>query len=147
MADEFPKFEEYPEPKLEGKRITLEPSDKTPYIVMDLSKGFFLLDGKSIPEDSSKFYIKLLPYVDQYALNPAPTTEVHLFLDYFNTSTSKFISELFKTLIRLESLGKTKPIVYWKFLPDDDIMRETGEEFQEYYSALNIVLVPQNREE
>ena len=56
------------------------------------------------------------------------TIRVDLSFMYFNTSSSKCLFDLFKTLKQLKKNGKDVEI-NWYYEEDDDDMMETGEDF------------------
>jgi len=118
------------------KIVRIDATDRTPEVFFDLDNGIFVLEGRSIPEDTSNFYQRLLPYVYKYGQNPKPITKVSICLEYFNTTTSKFLAELFRELTRLKDIGQTNPQITWWYYTEDELMRETGEEYQEYFPKL-----------
>lgn len=132
---------------ISNKVVKEQPTDRTPEVLIDLDRGIFRLVGRSIPEDTSNFYTRLLPYLYYYKENPAPQTDVYLCLEYFNTTTSKFLAELFRVLIALEEAKRSKITITWGYFPDDDLMLETGEEFQEYFPQLTFKFVEVKDEE
>ena len=58
-----------------------------------------------------------------------PNTIVDVKLEYFNTSSSKCILDLFKQLEKLNA-GNTEVKVNWYFEEDDEDMEEAGEDYQ-----------------
>ncbi|MEO7080486.1 MAG: DUF1987 domain-containing protein, partial [Flavobacteriales bacterium] len=69
--------------------ILLDGSPKTPTVHFDGDTGVLELRGRSIPENSIEFYKPLIDWIDQYARNPRPQTQLRVQLEYFNTSSSK----------------------------------------------------------
>lgn len=117
---------------------TAEQSPKTPFINFDPSTGDFELKGKSIPENSVLFYKPLFEWLDSYVQNPAPKTSLNIQLDYFNTSSSKCIVDLFKKLELISKNGKGEAIINWKHDEQDDDMLEAGEDYK------SIIKIPFN---
>jgi hypothetical protein len=78
------------------EKLILEASAKTPEVVFDPTAGTLLLKGRSIPENSIEFYKPLNDWIDSYAANPGSQTVIEMKLEYFNTSSSKCILDLFK---------------------------------------------------
>jgi hypothetical protein len=107
--------------------LMLEASAKTPEVVFDPISGTLLLKGRSIPENSIEFYKPLYDWIDQYAVNPVSHTVIEIKLEYFNTSSSKCILDLFK---KLEKLSGTVVSVNWYFEEEDEDMEEAGEDYQ-----------------
>jgi hypothetical protein len=110
--------------------LSIEGTPKTPTIVLDFDKGTLLLKGRSIPENSVEFYAPLLDSLDKYMANPQPTTAVDIHLEYFNTSTSKCILDIFKKLENIHKSGNSQVLVNWHYEEEDEEMLVVGEEYQ-----------------
>lgn len=111
------------------ENLTLEGSAKTPTVSFDSDNGVLELKGRSIPENSIEFYKPLNDWIDTYGSTPKPNTIVDVKLEYFNTSSSKCILDLFKQLEKLNA-GNTEVKVNWYFEEDDEDMEEAGEDYQ-----------------
>lgn len=109
--------------------LTLEGTSKTPTVVLNASNGTLLLKGRSIPENSIDFYKPLVDWLDNYARHPKPTTVLQVQLEYFNTSSSKCILDLFKRLEAIRNAGN-EVVVHWHYEEDDEDMLEAGEDYQ-----------------
>ncbi|NPA67227.1 MAG: DUF1987 domain-containing protein [Chlorobi bacterium] len=109
--------------------IRIEKTRKTPDITFDAEKGILQIEGKSIPENSIEFYKPLVDWLDEYGKSPKDTTEVNIKLEYFNTSSSKCILDVFK---KLEAIYKNNHnvIINWYYEEDDEDMLEAGEDYQ-----------------
>jgi len=112
-------------------------SAKTPLINFD-SNGNFELRGKSIPENTVVFYKPLFLWLDNYSQNPAPNTILNIQLDYFNTSSSKSIVDLFKKLELISKNGQSETTINWLYNEEDDDMLEAGEDYK------SIIKIPFN---
>jgi hypothetical protein len=108
----------------------LKASTKTPKINFNGQTGKLELSGRSIPEISNEFYQPVIDWVDAYGKNPQEETVVHAKFEYFNTSSSKQILDIFKKLEILHSRGKSKVSVKWFISEDDEAMEEAGEEYR-----------------
>jgi hypothetical protein len=111
------------------ENLNLEGSAKTPTVKFDSQKGSLELKGRSIPENSIEFYKPLNDWIDEYATNPQAQTTVDIKLEYFNTSSSKCILDLFKLLEKLNEKS-TKVKINWFYEVDDEDMAEAGEDYQ-----------------
>lgn len=109
------------------ENISLEGSPKTPTVKFDSGAGIIELSGRSIPENSIEFYKPLLEWIEKYGAGPKPKTEVNIKLEYFNTSSSKCILDVFK---KLETVKNTDMIINWYYEEDDEDMLEAGEDYQ-----------------
>lgn len=111
------------------ENLKLEGSAKTPSVNFNAETGVLELQGRSIPENSVEFYKPINEWIDAYGNNPKPSTTVDVKLEYFNTSSSKCILDLFKQLEGLNGNG-TEVHVNWYFEEDDEDMEEAGEDYE-----------------
>ena len=108
--------------------LLLEGSPKTPHVNFDPSTGLLELKGRSIPENSIDFYKPLIDWIDKYGRQPASKTALHVQLEYFNTSSSKCILDVFKKLEPIRA-GGNEVTVLWHYEADDEDMLEAGEDY------------------
>lgn len=113
----------------------------TPEINFNYSDYLLTIKGESYPENTSKFYgpvmSSLLDFLD--SLGDQEVT-LNIELDYFNSSSSKVLMDLFDTLDERVAIGK-KIIVNWLYEPDSDSAMEYGEEFKEDVQHLTFNLM------
>jgi len=102
-----------------------EGSSKTPEVDFN-SSGELLLKGRSIPENSIEFYKPLIEWLEAYAESPSSTTVLSVQLEYFNTSSSKCILDVFK---KLEAVSGSEISIKWYYEEDDEDMLEAGEDY------------------
>jgi len=109
--------------------ILIDGTPKTPTIKFDSATGVFEIKGRSIPENSVEFYKPLIDWLDLYKETPSNKTVVNIKLEYFNTSSSKCILDVFK---KLETIHKAKNEVEvnWYYEEDDEDMLEAGEDYE-----------------
>jgi len=111
------------------EQISLAGTPKTPSIKLDAESGLVEIKGRSIPENSIEFYNPLIDWLDKYAKNPKESTNVNIQLEYFNTSSSKCILDVFKKLETIFNAGKNV-IINWHYEEDDEDMLEAGDDYQ-----------------
>ncbi|MBN2667787.1 MAG: DUF1987 domain-containing protein [Bacteroidales bacterium] len=109
--------------------ISIEGTPKTPTVEFNSNNGKIEIKGRSIPENSIEFYKPLVDWLDEYAASPKENTEVNIQLEYFNTSSSKCILDVFKKLEVIHKDGHSVNI-NWFFEEDDEDMLEAGEDYQ-----------------
>ena len=109
--------------------ILIEGTPKTPTVNFTAEDGKIEIKGRSIPENSIEFYKPLVDWLDKYASNPLDVTEVNIQLEYFNTSSSKCILDVFKKLEKVTQTNK-EIVVNWYYEEDDEDMLEAGEDYQ-----------------
>ena len=110
-------------------KISIEGTSKTPTVVFDPETAVMELKGRSIPENSIEFYKPVVEALDEYAKSPLDSTKVNVQLEYFNTSSSKCILDLFKKLEGIHNGGK-EVVINWFYEEDDEDMLEAGEDYQ-----------------
>jgi len=114
--------------------ILIEGTPKTPNVSFDHSNGALLLKGRSIPENSIEFYKPLVDWLETYSSTPQPKTVCDIQLEYFNTSSSKCLLDLFKKMEGMSKNG-SEIIINWYYEEDDEDMLEAGEDYQ---SIINV---------
>ncbi len=109
-------------------------TSKTPEVVIKPEKGYMLIKGRSYPEDVREFYNPLIEKIKEvisyWLTSLVDIIEVHLKMDYFNSSSAKFILDTLTLIKTLEERGKTITI-YWYTNEDDIDMIDAGEELAE----------------
>jgi hypothetical protein len=116
------------------EKFTIDGTPKTPTINFDLNGGVLEIKGRSIPENSIEFYKPLVDNLEKYAASPKPTTTVNVQLEYFNTSSSKCILDVFKKLEAIHK-GGSSVTINWHYEEDDEDMLEAGEDYQAIISV------------
>ncbi len=108
----------------------LEGTNKTPQLDFNANEGRFLIAGRSIPENSIEFYKPLFEWLDNYVSKAKSNTILDVKLEYFNTSSSKCLVEIFRKLEALQQKNDNV-LINWFYEEDDEDMQESGEDFQE----------------
>jgi hypothetical protein len=111
------------------RNLIIEPTPKTPKVILNSDINVFEVSGRSIPEDSIGFYKKILDWVDEYSKAPNPKTNFRFQLEYFNTSSSKCLLDLFRKLEKMYKAGH-EVVITWNYDADDEDMEETGEDYK-----------------
>ncbi|MBK9284509.1 MAG: DUF1987 domain-containing protein [Sphingobacteriaceae bacterium] len=111
------------------QNLNIEETGKTPGINFNTESGQLIIKGRSIPENSLAFYQPVLDCMDEYCNSPKEKTSIIIQLDYFSTSSSKCILDLFKKLENLHKLGKNTEI-QWLFEENDENIRDAGADYQ-----------------
>lgn len=106
--------------------LKIEGSAKTPTVEFN-SNGNLHLKGRSIPENSIEFYKPIIDWIGHYGANVNPETVLNVQLEYFNTSSSKCILDVFK---KLETLSGSNVSIKWHYEEDDEDMLEAGEDYE-----------------
>ena len=105
-------------------------TEKTPAVELRPEIGLLSINGCSIPENADRFYSPLQDRVERYSLAPHARTTVRITLTYFNSSTSKYLLDLFKRLEDLHATGRSQVALEWFFASGDLDMKEAGEDYR-----------------
>lgn len=120
--------------------LIIEGSKQTPKINFNADNGILEISGRSIPENTFEFFNPVLTWLEEYGQIAPENTIVNVSLEYFNTSSSKYILEIFKRLKSILNDGKNVT-VKWYYEEDDEEMMETGEDYQDV-SGLEFQIIP-----
>lgn len=72
--------------------VLSQKTECTPFISVDLDKGKFNIEGRSIPENPAETFIPLIAITKEYNKNPQQKTTVSITLDYANSLTIRHLS-------------------------------------------------------
>lgn len=111
-------------------KFELKATAKTPEILFDPEKNSFVISGRSIPENSIEFYRPVNEWIEKYGEQPNPNTKLEIKLEYFNTSSSKCLVEIFRRFEKIHLNGSNIEI-QWFYEEEDEDMMESGEDFKE----------------
>ena len=109
--------------------ISIEGTPKTPTVNFDAGTGLIEIKGRSIPENSIEFYRPLVEWLEEYSKEPQKLTTVNIQLEYFNTSSSKCILDVFKKLETIKK-ARNEVVINWYYEEDDEDMLEAGEDYE-----------------
>jgi hypothetical protein len=118
--------------------INIPASNTGPSI--QFSEGVLTIRGRSIPSDSSNLYDPVIESFYQYAQQSYQQTEIHIELEYVNSTSNRSLLNLLIIAEHLCSDQKHVKIC-WYYHPDDEIMYEQGKVFQELIN-IPIALIP-----
>ena len=117
------------------EKFIIEPTANSPRIVLDPEKRTFEFSGESRPENVRKFYLPVLEWLEAYtgSLEALQDDERKFDLqcqfnfEYFNSTSAKYILDIFKSLNTINALGVGLDIK-WLYEEDDEDMLEVGQE-------------------
>jgi hypothetical protein len=110
-------------------KIEIEATANTPHVRFSPERGELEIKGKSISENSVKFYRPIIESIEEYLFKPVSPTVIHIHLDYFNTATAKCIIEILKKLEGLPKKG-TKVEVNWYYKADEPSSYYAGMDYK-----------------
>jgi hypothetical protein len=110
------------------EKFFIEPTRITPLVSFDPDEASIEIKGRSSPENSILFYQKVIDALDFIAESDKEEFTANFSYEYFNTSSSKCLFDVFKRLTNIEQSGKTL-IINWYYEEDDEDMMEAGEDY------------------
>ena len=127
------------------ENFILQPTHLIPSIHLDHKTGAFTIGGRLISVSGQEYvYFKaFIEWLNEYALSPAPTTNLDIDLEYCSSGGMKFIFQLFKTLESMHANG-LKVEVIWRYHLDDEDSWEKGVQFQKLFNFPFEVLAHSN---
>lgn len=110
-------------------------TDLTPEIILAPEENRFIISGKSAPEDVRGLYYPVLEWMEEFiegVRKSSPYSDgnhlrFRLDLEYFNSSSAKFLFDIFAHLRDLNSAGVPVDIE-WYYDEEDIDLREAGED-------------------
>ncbi|MCB9170820.1 MAG: DUF1987 domain-containing protein [Flavobacteriales bacterium] len=113
-----------------SERLEIPATAKTPEVRFDPDKGALVIRGISIHENADGFYAPIHQHLSSYLAGPAERTSIEVRLDYFNSSSAKYLLDLFKLLDDLHASGASRVELTWTYREDDMDMEEAGRDYQ-----------------
>jgi hypothetical protein len=117
--------------------LFIDASPTTPSVILDPVNSKFEFVGESRPENTAKFYNPIISWLEEYrstlyfqksSLGRSAKLSLNFKLDYFNSTSAKFILDLFFVMEKMVKEGYEVEIV-WQYDKRDIDMKESGEEF------------------
>lgn len=121
--------------------LTIAATERSPAVDFDFAAGRLSLKGESYPEDASAVFGPIFAALEGF-LGNAGDREVTFDFDlaYFNSSSAKALMNMFQMLDQAAESG-CRLTVNWFYAPDDDTMKEFGEDFSEDLAHVTFNLV------
>lgn len=111
------------------KKLEIEKTSNTPYVVFDPETGILKIEGRSIPENPGEFFDKLINWIKHYYETPARHTQMDLNLEYVNSGSSKYLLGIFRLIKKKHDEGK-KSTINWYYEEDDEAILSLGEHYR-----------------
>lgn len=122
------------------ERIEKAATEFTPKIVLDDAQNYIEFSGKSYPENTFEFYSPITAWLKEY-FDEKRECNIHLDLEYINSSSLKSFFDIFDIFEASHEDNGSVVNIKWHYDEDNDISLETGEDFKDDFSNLNIELV------
>ena len=119
--------------------LILEKTDNTPGVMLDGTQHLVEFIGDSRPENAKLFFEPIFNWIKEYEnhlyylSNEASlhiNTNVNFKLEYFNSSSARYVIDIIKALHTIELSNKKVTVVFnWFFDSEDEDLKDSGLEF------------------
>ncbi|MEA5416583.1 biofilm regulation phosphoprotein SiaC [Synechococcus sp. BA-132 BA5] len=116
----------------EELNLSIPGSQSSPSIRADWKAGVVVMSGESYPENSFELYDQLIRWIGSFLANAERSLTLELHLNYLNTSSIRFMIDIFDLLQTAFENGK-EVLVQWMFDERYPRSAELGSEFKEDY--------------
>lgn len=113
-----------------SKIFRLSKADNKPMLDFNGDTGRFQISGVSNPENASEFYAPILSWMDDYVPATGQPVTLEIKMDYFGTSSTKWILQIMKRFEAMAAKGADVSIK-WFYYDDDEDLMEAGQQFSE----------------
>ena len=116
------------------ENLVIQRTDNSPHINFDLEKGLLELEGECRPENVKLFFDPILEWIEKYKIELKPnrsqkTINTNFRLEYFNSSSAKYILELMNSINQIEIINLNIVVIFnWFVNTGDDDLIESGKE-------------------
>lgn len=119
------------------KNLLINSTQLTPKVTFDKEKNIFEISGESTPESAAEFYNPIIQWLKDYEsilyfakteYGKVKNLKMTVKFDYFNSTSAKFILDIFLVLQKFKNEGYDTEID-WHYDSGDIDMKEAGEEF------------------
>ena len=107
--------------------IKIEETRTTPYVSID--QGQITIVGRSIPEDSFEFFDPILEACESYTQKPAKHTRINIHLEYVNSGSKKYLTNIL-TVLEQSYLAGNGYEIEWTYDSDDEAMLDLGNDLK-----------------
>ena len=105
----------------------VEETRTTPMILID--QGVITIKGRAIPEDAFEFFEPVVEACSKYAEKPSKHTVVKIHLDYINSGSKKYLTNIL-TVLEASYLDGNGYEISWISDYDDEAMLDLGNDLK-----------------
>ena len=132
------------------ENLHIDPTSLTPEVLFSPKENIFIIRGTSSPEDVRALYYPVIEWITAFIdvvlkgerniFSPENPLKFQTDLDYFNSSSAKFLYDIFMELKRL-SVAEIPVTVEWLYDEEDVDMQEAGEDIA-YLAEMDFTYIP-----
>lgn len=114
--------------------LRIAKGDTTPELIFDVDEMLFSMEGECRPENVLTYFEPIMKWLDQFIDNvksgaTGNSLAFHFKLEYYNSSSAKFIFQIFKRFKIIEANG-VDITMYWFYDVLDEDLLECGQEYE-----------------
>ncbi|MEN8123286.1 MAG: DUF1987 domain-containing protein [Bacteroidota bacterium] len=114
--------------------LIIEQKNNTLGVILDKENKKFVFEGRSLPENTVKFFDPVMKWIEEYKNKPVDHTHIDMNFIYFNTSSAKIILEVLQEFNSIHKDGNDVKVT-WHYMEDDYDIKEAGEEYESMVSV------------
>lgn len=136
------------------EKLHIHSTKTTPEIILSPEENIFVIRGTSTPEDVREMYYPVIEWIKKFlddildgkndSYSSENPLEFQIDLAYFNSSSAKFLFDIFSELKRLTPAG-IPFAVEWFYDEDDLDMKEAGQNFSSLVETEFVYIPKKNK--
>ena len=128
------------------QRLKIQPTESSFSIDLNIEKGEFTFLGESRPENAPRFFDPVLDWLTDFEAQMINSKQIYVLkvifkLDYFNSTSTKYLVDIAKVLKRIADIDSVNQTVEWHYKEIDEDIEESGRELIEW-TGLEMELIP-----
>ena len=134
------------------QKLYISPTANTPEIIFSPEENIFVIRGTSSPEDVRAMYYPVIEWISTFIKNTlggelnnyssGSPLKFQIDLDYFNSSSAKFLFDIFTGLKEVSQIG-IPIVVEWFHEKEDVDMKEAGTDIASL-AGMEFTYIPKN---
>ena len=105
------------------EKWTIDATNRSPLVFLDREKSILKIEGRSYPEEGMDFFDPIILRFKSIQRSESPISTLHIRLEYYNSATSKAISELLLHLVTAKKAGFNTKVI-WEYEEADEGIQE-----------------------
>ncbi len=105
------------------EKWTIDSTERSPFVLLDREESVLKIEGRSFPEEGMDFFDPIILRFRTLQKSDNPIRIIHIRLEYYNSATTKALSELFQLLVAAKNSGNDVKVI-WEYEEEDDGIQE-----------------------
>lgn len=122
------------------KPLIIDSTSYSPKVILDINDKTLSFNGECRPENVSNFFIPIIAWFEGLKSEEITSENIPITfnLDYFNSSSSKHLMDLFFLIRDLNDDYNYNLDIVWEYDEDDEDVYEAGIDFQDLSGVIFI---------